>query len=460
MLFLLAVSLLLYQQVAGQIPGLCVTNGQPNSNRICCPSPNIPNAGACGSNLSPSRGSCSPLSAILPNLVINAAGDTRENWPYYFDYLCKCNGNYWGYDCSQCAFGYTMVGGICTRQQVPRKRKSTADLTIAERKRYLNAISQSKLNSGYTRYMAIRKESNPPEVVQLSLYNLFAWLHYYAGKDNDLLRNNDCKEKVRDYGHEASGFLTWHRILLLWFEREIQIMINDDSFSLPYWDWTKPENRKSVLSNDWYGSSVNGNIQGRFAAWQTICWNKADLTCDRKGILCDPTITTGLLRRCPVDAACNENSRLWPTQRDVDVAASAATQRDSVNNSCGSDNALCNKGIERKLHNAGHIILGMGGFLNMNGLDPGTMSSVPASANDPIFLSHHTMIDFIFEQWLTKNPTASYVGPETRASYPTLKGHGPTDVLVPFIPLVNNNQAFQKARVFGYQYVPCRQWWS
>ena len=194
MLFLLAVSLLLYQQVAGLIPGLCVTNGQPNSNRICCPSPNIPNAGACGSNLSPSRGSCSPLSAILPNLVINAAGDTRENWPYYFDYLCKCNGNYWGYDCSQCAFGYTMVGGICTQQQVPRKRKSTADLTIAEREQYLNAISQSKLNSSYTRYMAIRKESNPPAVVQLSLYNLFAWLHYYAGKENDLLRNNDCKD--------------------------------------------------------------------------------------------------------------------------------------------------------------------------------------------------------------------------------------------------------------------------
>ena len=145
-------------------------------------------------------------------------------------------------------------------------------------------------------------------------------------------------------------------------------MINDDSFSLPYWDWTKPENRKPVLSNDWYGSSVNGNIQGRFAAWQTICWNKTDLTCDRKGILCDPTITTGLLRRCPVDAACNENSQLWPTQKDVDVAVSMPNYDSSpysfastgfrgyaegfVNNSCGSDNALCNKGIERKLHNA------------------------------------------------------------------------------------------------------------
>ena len=90
--------------------------------------------------------------------------------------------------------------------------------------------------------------------------------------------------------------------------------------------------------------------------------------------------------------------------------------------------------------------------MTMNALDAGTMSSVPASANDPIFLSHHTMIDYIFEQWLLKNPTAAYVGPDTRGKYPNLKGHGPTDTLIPFIPLVSNNQAFKPASSFGYQY--------
>ena len=91
--------------------------------------------------------------------------------------------------------------------------------------------------------------------------------------------------------------------------------------------------------------------------------------------------------------------------------------------------------------------------MTMNGLDAGTMSNVPASANDPIFLSHHTMIDYIFEQWLQKNPTALYVGPDTRGKYPTLKGHGLTDALIPFIPLVSNNQAFKPASFFGYGYV-------
>ena len=194
MLFLLAVeSFLLCQQVAGLIPGPCVTNGQPNANRICCPGPNVPDAGPCGSNLSPSRGSCSLLSDILTDVVVDPSGDTRDNWPYYFDYLCKCNENFWGYDCSECAFGYKLTGGICTKQPL-RKRKSTADLTPFERDQYLDAINQAKFNNNYKRYMAIRKESNPPQVVQLSMYNLFAWLHYYAGKENDLLRNNDCKD--------------------------------------------------------------------------------------------------------------------------------------------------------------------------------------------------------------------------------------------------------------------------
>ena len=145
-------------------------------------------------------------------------------------------------------------------------------------------------------------------------------------------------------------------------------MINDDSFSLPYWDWTKLENRNSVLSNDWFGESVNGTIHGRFATWQTICWNKSELSCDGKDILCDPTIPTGPIRRCPVELACNENSTLWPTQKDVDMAIGTKDYDSSpysfasngfrsyaegfVNNSCGSDDQLCSNGIERKLHNA------------------------------------------------------------------------------------------------------------
>ena len=40
-----------------------------------------------------------------------------------------------------------------------------------------------------------------------------------------------------DYAHEATGFPTWHRLFLLWFEREMQILLRDDNFTIDYWDW-------------------------------------------------------------------------------------------------------------------------------------------------------------------------------------------------------------------------------
>lgn len=38
--------------------------------------------------------------------------------------------------------------------------------------------------------------------------------------------------------HASPFFLPWHRAYLVWFEMTIQEMINDDSWALPYWDYT------------------------------------------------------------------------------------------------------------------------------------------------------------------------------------------------------------------------------
>ena len=47
------------------------------------------------------------------------------------------------------------------------------------------------------------------------------------------------------------------------------------------------------------------------------------------------------------------------------------------------------------LHNAVHI------YMN------GTMSDVDRSANDPVFILHHTYIDSLFEKWLL-NPNLNH----------------------------------------------------
>ena len=74
------------------------------------------------------------------------------------------------------------------------------------------------------------------------------------------------------------------------------------------------------------------------------------------------------------------------------------------------------------------------------------MGDVAASANDPIFINHHTMIDCILEIWLQRNirnvdyPKAQTIG----------MGHRQNDYIVPFIPLYTHEMMYNLADEFGY----------
>ena len=50
--------------------------------------------------------------------------------------------------------------------------------------------------------------------------------------------NETSECPVPDFAHEGPAFLTWHRGYVLYVETEIQKMLNDPAFALPYWDWT------------------------------------------------------------------------------------------------------------------------------------------------------------------------------------------------------------------------------
>ena len=87
------------------------------------------------------------------------------------------------------------------------------------------------------------------------------------------------------------------------------------------------------------------------------------------------------------------------------------------------------------------------------------MANVAASANDPIFLNHHAMVDCIFETWLQKNPSATY---PTATKIP--QGHRKQDYIVPFFPLYKHEDMFSTADKFGYRceikpYNPPWPWW-
>ena len=92
------------------------------------------------------------------------------------------------------------------------------------------------------------------------------------------------------------------------------------------------------------------------------------------------------------------------------------------------------------VHNQVHIFVG------------GT--EVPLSPNSPYFWLHHGMIDYVFEQWISRysdspfRPTAA----EADAKPIAHPGHNPEEYIVPFFPTVTHLDAFKPAYEFGYEY--------
>ena len=128
-----------------------------------------------------------------------------------------------------------------------------------------------------------------------------------------------------DYAHEAPGFPPWHRLLLLWLEREIQVLISDHTFRLPLWDWRDPTQKETIFQRDRLGENINGTVVGElFTDWTTVCWE------DTAGMeypvpLCDPINSDNqTLRRCPYPNShlCDKDGSNWPTYADVEKVLS------------------------------------------------------------------------------------------------------------------------------------------
>ena len=125
-----------------------------------------------------------------------------------------------------------------------------------------------------------------------------------------------------DFAHEGPGFPTWHRLLLLWLEREIQREIENHLFRIPYWDWRNPADREKLFQKNRLGENNDGRVVGDlFENWQTICWqDPKDKNYPIK--ICDPDEITQPLRRCPSPTLCMESNENWPSYGDVDRAVS------------------------------------------------------------------------------------------------------------------------------------------
>lgn len=239
--------------VEAQFPRPCTTP-EALQTRMCCP---LWNGSPCG--FSSGRGVCAPHPARdLPKPV-----DYRVNWPRaFYDSVCTCWGNYDGFDCGQCLPGWR--GPKCL-QRHHVERKEITDLTDSERETFLSSLHQAK-QSPSSRYMILTSNDTTVDgnyaFHSTSVYDLYVWMHYYSAKRYADSENNAA--------HRGPAFIFWHRVFLLFIEREIKELTGNQDFYIPYWDWTRT-NHCNICTNQYFGGvGQDGRIDSAslFSKWK------------------------------------------------------------------------------------------------------------------------------------------------------------------------------------------------
>ena len=488
----------------GQLPKEC-TLDKVVFDFECCPNTS---SGICGGDI---RGSCENVTTTtdqcqdsnnrerkyckVQEFLRSRPGtgntDFRYKWPsQIFQRVCVCKANYDGYNCMRCKRGYS--GDDCSQPLAPVERKNILSLTELEKQSFIDIIQMTKsvTASGYTVPIREPVTAIPSEsFVEISLYNIFATFHYNTIRDEPINKcpntsliqsfcNEDNKCPIPDFGHEGPGFLTWHRGYLLYVETEIQRMLNDPTFALPYWDWTDENKRDEiwnlmgrsncgVFSNPPNDALIKAELENQspFSTWDTICTNiKGIIICNENNQVCNPTENFDRIQRCIggiQDIQCWVD-RTLPSQREVSEALKERSYDtppyDIDKNLGGFRNAL--EGfkmlVERntdlcssinvpfrhaELHNRVHIYIG------------GNMLSVPEASNDPIFFLHHCNVDRLYEQWLDQYSDENFPDYEPNTFYHDIgPGHNIDEYLVPMFPLITHRDMHRRATSLGYKY--------
>ena len=135
---------------------------------------------ACGY---PTRGVCEDIPEININYYPRVPDDVerhdRRNWPHeYVQVGCRCYGNYYGPDCSECKWGWT--GSSCQIKETPNARRNVLDLDWRERRIFRDTLSRAKyIPSGLGALLpSLNGTGENLEMVELSIMDMFLWIHY------------------------------------------------------------------------------------------------------------------------------------------------------------------------------------------------------------------------------------------------------------------------------------------
>lgn len=439
--------------VRGQFPRVCVTPEGLRSGQ-CCPSPFGRAADPCG--LSLRRGQC-----VAVRVDSRAHGpqyphdgrDDRERWPIrYFNRTCQCSGNFSGPDCGRCRHGFS--GPNCD-QPVPVVRRNIMTLSPNEKRAFVDALDQAKRTVHPDIVIATRRyaeafgpDGNTTQFEDITIYNYFVWSHYYS-VSKTFLGGGEASFGGVDFSHEGPGFVTWHRFHLLQLERDMQDMLRDPTFALPYWNFAIGGSECDICTDDLMGARSNFDMNSIssnsiFAQWRVICESVEDY--DSLGTICNSTESTPI-RRNPAGNTARPMVQKLPEPQDISAclevttfdtppfySTSSQSFRNTVEGYSAPEGTY--DPVVRSLHNLAHL------FLN------GTGGTTHLSPNDPIFVLLHTFTDAIFDEWLRRHPESA-IYPLENAPI----GHNRDYNMVPFWPPITNAEMFVTAQEnLGYSY--------
>lgn len=316
-----------------------------------------------------------------------------------------------------------------------------------------NILSDNAVRDSYVRGVTLLKAEDsgsftsdfgipgPSEPVRT--YDLFVIWHHRAM----MTMTPPGNPAGRNAAHRGPVFCPWHRVMLMVLERNLQRVLADPSFGLPYWDWAADGDLPpggQLASAVWGAACMGGDGSPvssgpfRFDAADPSTWRvRVQGTASGGLALTD----RGLNRDLASDAPGLPMSTHVAHALALNTYDASPWSVQSVGFRNRLEGWAADPGSSPPwMHNLVHVWIG------------GDMAPT-TSPNDPAFYLNHCNVDRIWEKWLSTNGR-TYVPDATSSS--SLAGHRIDDPIVS--PLgggaMTPRQVLDVSAIYGYDVLP------